>query len=391
MRLSFTQERRTELVSRMKDVEARLPEANRIERVRVLSALADDACHKMNLEAALDYSERALVLAQTVDGEAAVRPAAASRAFALMQAGRHFEARLFLDAGIDLARRGGGLLEQARAFNYFGVSVIEDDPRAALAAMLECATLAGQGGVRPLQGQALANASEGAADLGEWDLADRALADMALLTRDNGNDEDGAVLTAAMLTAHRGDPAAALAALADLEADGRRDWDLVQMRTWFLRVQALCLFLRGDAGDAAEAALASIAIEPAGGNAPTSLWTAVQAASARRDVAMIRTTLETTSALRGQWTALVRGTALAAIACLDDMADAASTMGDALNAWSAANLPLDHAYATLCALHVMPTSEVPVGHVDRARAYLTELRATSLLKLYDAVSAAQLS
>jgi class 3 adenylate cyclase len=386
VRINFTQEQRADLVSRITDVEVRLPEKNRIERVRVLSALADDACHKMAVEAALDYSDRALVLAQTLDGEAAVRPAAAARAFALSIAGRHFEARLFLDAGIDMARRGGSLLEQARALNYFGVSVIEDDPRAALAAMLECATLAGQGGVLPLQGQAFANASEGAADLGEWDLADRALADLALLTRESGKNEDGARMTAAMLTAHRDDPSAALAALAELESDRRQAWDVVQMRTWFLRVQALCLFLRGDSGDAAEAALASIALDPAGGNAPTSLWTAVQAASARRDVAMIRTTLETTSALRGQWTALVRGTALAAIACLDETADAASTMGDALNAWSAANLPLDHAYATLCALHVMPAANIRGGHVDGARAYLTELRALSLLRLFDAAA-----
>jgi class 3 adenylate cyclase len=386
VRINFTQDERAELVSRMRDVEVRLPEKNRLERVAVLSALADDASHSVLTAAALDYSDRALILAQTLDGEAAVRPAAASRAFALMQAGRHFEARLFLDAGIDMARRGGSLLDQARAFNYFGVAVTEDDPRAALAAMLECATLAGQGGVLPLQGQALANASESAADLGEWDLADRSLAEMALLAREGAKYEHGAIMTASMLTAQRGDPDAALEALAELDARHGQPWEVVQMRTWFLRVQSLCAFLRGDASDAAEAALTSIALDPAGGNAPTSLWVAVQAGCALHSADKVREALAATATLRGHWTALVRGTASAAVASLERSDDARQAMATALDAWSAADLPLDHASATLCALHVLPAADIPAGHVERARIYLSGLRAASLLRLYDATS-----
>jgi class 3 adenylate cyclase len=385
VRLNQPPERRAELVSRMRDVESRLSVENRSERVQVLAALSDDAAHSGLAEAALDYSERALVIAQTMDGEDAVRPAAAARAFALMLAGRHFEARLFLDAGVEMSRRGGSHLDQARALMYFGVAVMEDDPRAALDAMLECADRSGRGGVLPVQGLALANASEGAVDLGEWDTADRALAESALLIREASADDDGARMTAAMLTAHRGDPDAALSALEALDASRGQNWDILQMRTWYLRVQALCLFLRGDPDAAAEAAMTSVIRDPSGGNAPTSLWIAVQAASARRDVAQIRLALDATSALRGHWTALVRRTALAVVACLEREDGAAAAMGDVLDAWSAADLPLDHAFATLAALQVIGAAGMPSGHVDQSRAYLTELRATSLLRLYDQV------
>jgi hypothetical protein len=303
-----------------------------------------------------------------------------------MQAGRHFESRLFLDVGVDMARRSGSPTEQGRALMYLGVSVMEDDPRAALNAMLECAELTGRAGVRPMQGMALANSSEGAVDIGEWDVADRTLAELALLTREASADDDGAAMTKAMLMAHRGDPSAALAALADLESRRGHGWDVVGMRTWFLRAQAVCLFLAGDSSAAAETALISIDLDPAGSNAPTSLWIAVQAASALREGAKIRTALEATATLRGHWTALIRDTAAAAVACLEGSDGAGPTMAEALDAWSGADLPLDHASATLCALGVLPAADIPAGHVERARTYLSGLRATSMLRLYDAVS-----
>lgn len=384
VRLDHTVERRAVIVSRLLELESALPEEARAERVQVLCALADDASHALLMDSALDYSERALVLAQTMEGDDSVRPAAASRAFALMLAGRHFEGRLFLDAGVEMARRGGSPFDQARAFMYFGVSVMEDDPRASLEAMLECAVLTRKAGVRPVQGLALANSSEGAVDLGEWEIADQALDEMAELTRGESIDDDGATFTRAMLTAHRGDPERALATLAELESRRSFTWDVVQMHTWFLRVRALCFFLAGDAERASETAMTSLRLDPAGGNSPTSMWVAVQAASARRDVGEIREALEIAAALRGHWTALVRSTASAVVACLEDSDDATSRMTGALDGWSAADLPLDHAFATLCALYVLPATDIPLVHVDRARTYLDELRATSLLRLYDA-------
>ena len=353
----------------------------------MLCALADDASHALRIDDALDYTDRALVVAQAIEGDDAIRTAAASRAFALMLAGRHFEGRLFLDAGVEMARRGGSWFDQARAFMYFGVSVMEDDPRASLDSMLECAALTSKAGVRPIQGLALANASEGAVDLGEWEIADRALDEIADLMRNDSIDDDGSILTRAMLTAHRGDPEAALAALVDLEARRSTTWEVVQMHTWFLRVRSLCQFLAGDPDGAADTARMSLRLDPVGGNAPSSLWTAIHAASPRHEASEIRAALEATAALRGHWTALVRATASAVISCLEDDGDAATRMSAALDAWSSADLPLDHAFATLSAMYVLPPADVPTAHVDRARAYLSGLQATSLLALYDAACA----
>src|SRR3954453_10732550 len=105
---------------------------------------------------------------------------------------------------------------------------MEDDPRAAFDAMLECAAVASKSGYRPVQGLALANASEGAVDLGEWARADGALGEMADLTREDSIDDDGATLTRAMLTAHRGDPEQALASVVLLESRRSETWDSIQ-------------------------------------------------------------------------------------------------------------------------------------------------------------------
>jgi class 3 adenylate cyclase len=379
-----------EMPARLRDVESRLPDSSRAERVLVLAALAVWSSHAGETDAAIDYSEHALVLAQTLDDgerEAEVREAVSARAFATAMAGRHLESRLFMEALVTMARKTGSPIDEARSLMTFGVSVVEDDPRAALEAMLECAALSGAAGVKSMQGLALANASEGAADLGEWDVAERALNDAAVLSRGDGAGDDGATMTRAMLTAHREDPAAALRALDGLEARRAETWDtMVLMRTWFLRVRSLCRILAGDARGAASDARASLHLDSSGGNAPLSLWIAVQAGCALRDASHVRNALETTATLRGHWTRMTRATAWAAIAALEGGPRAGDAMRAALESWTAADLPLDHAFATLCALDVLPAAEVPVTDLTRARAYLEDLRATSLLRLFDAAS-----
>lgn len=381
-------EHRAEYLTRLVDVERRLSDDHRAERVLVLSALSAGATQDGRVEDTLGYSEHALVLAQMMDDDEPLRSAAGARAFALQAAGRHFEARLLMDAVVEMARRTGSPLEEARALLQFGTGVYEDDPRSALDAMLECAVQAGRAGVRPMQGLALANASEGAFDLGEWTTAERVLAEAALLTREQTLDDDGAVMTRAMLTAHRDDPAQALAALAELEVTRSDTWDIVLMRTWFLRVRAVCRLLADDAGGALEDASASLALDPSGANAPTSLWAAVQAACVLRDESAITAAVESTSRLRGHWIHLVRETARAGSAALSGADDASVLMETVLEAWLSSGLPLDHALATLCAVGVLPPQDVPAGHVARARGYLDGLRATCTLQLLDATARA---
>ena len=299
------------IVSRLLELEPQLPEEARAERVQVLCALADDASHALLIEAALDYSERALVIAQTTEGDDSVRPAAASRAFALMLAGRHFEGRLFLDAGVEMARRGGSPFDQARAFMYFGVSVMEDDPRASLEAMLECAVLTSKAGVRPVQGLALANASEGAVDLGEWDIADRALDEMAELTRGESIDDDGATFTRAMLTAHRGDPeggarrARRPRVTAEQHVGRRPDAHVVPARPRAVPVPGR----RPGRVRPRRHRPRCASTRPAATRRPRCGWPSRPRAHGATS-ARSATALEATAALRGHWTALVRATAI---------------------------------------------------------------------------------
>ena len=387
---SIPREHHKELGERRADVERRLPPERVAERVLILSDLSTAAAHSIDIAAALATSERALTLAQTLDddeaGEAPLREAVGSRAFATHMAGRHLEARLLFEAEVAMARRTQNLAAQARALMTFGVGINEDDPRAALEAMLECAALSASSGMRAVQGLALANASEGAVDLGEWDIAERALDAAAPLSRDERDDADGATMTRAMLVAHREDPQRALALLRELDARRAGSWDMVMMHTWFLRVQSLCRFLGGDPSGSVTDAAHSLELDPSGGNAGLSLWVAVQAGCALRDAGAVRAALESATGLRGQWMRLIRTTARASIAALEHQDGSAAAMASALEAWTSVGLPLDHAFAALCAVYVLPPGDVPHADVARARSYLKGLRAISMLRLYDAAA-----
>ncbi|MFZ2013928.1 MAG: hypothetical protein WAV00_08920 [Nocardioides sp.] len=218
VRGEFTQD----LADRLVDVETRLPEDCGRERVIVLSALAVRDAHARRVEQALGHSERALVLAQSMDlpdDDAALGEAVEARAFVLHMAGRHLESGVLESATVALTRRADNRVELARALLGYGVFLIEDDPRAALEAWLESARLAGSIGLRPMQALALANVSEAVADLGDFDAAEQALDESTSVMREEGTaDAVGFALTRTMLLAHHAEPAAALADIAGLEA-----------------------------------------------------------------------------------------------------------------------------------------------------------------------------
>jgi tetratricopeptide (TPR) repeat protein len=354
----------------------------------VLSALAFHDAHARRVPEALDRSERALVLAQSIDlpdDDATLAGSVESRAFAMHMAGRHLESAMLQNASLSMARRADNPLTLARALLSYGVTLHEDDPRASWEAMLESARLSGGIGMRPAQALALANASEFAVDLGDFDAAQEALDQAASVMRDEATpDAVGLALTRAMLLAHRGEPVPALAIIEDLEEQvGDALSGIVMMRTWLLRARALVRFLGGDAQAAADDAAESLATDPAGGNASLSLWMAVLAGSVLRDPPAIRAALDATSGLRGQWTRTARTTARACLAALENNTDAAEAMKTALDAWTAAELPLDHAFATLCAQYLLPAEPLLDADVQRARNYLQARRAHSLLGLLD--------
>jgi hypothetical protein len=110
---------------------------------------------------------------------------------------------------------------------------------------------------------------------------------------------------------------------------------------------------------------------------------AVLAGAARRDPAGITEALEATRALRGQWTRIARASADALVAALADAPDATADLQAALAGWTAADLPLDHAFATLSATYVLADHDPVRTDIERARAYLEALRATALLARYE--------
>ena len=160
MNVYATPDRVRELTTRLIDVEARIPDEHPVERVLALSALANRSGLGLKVEEALDYSERALVLAHSLDDEESLWPASHARGIALHLAGRPDEARLLLQAVVEMAHGNGSLLEEGRARMHLGIVVCEDDPRAGLEAAIGAAALSGRAGARPSQGLALANASE---------------------------------------------------------------------------------------------------------------------------------------------------------------------------------------------------------------------------------------
>ena len=281
-----------------------------------------------------------------------------------------------------LARRSGSAEVQVGAAMQGGVILATGQPRRAMAAFLDAAAIAARAGIRPGQAMGLANAAEAAIDLGDCDVAERALAEADQIGGSERLDQDGVALCHALLGVYRGDLVTAYAELDRLEADRRADWDAVQMTTWFLRTRGAARLVEGDWMAALADSQESIALEASGGNASTSLWQGIHAASRLRDAQVIVGLLEATSGLRGDWVDVARATADAAVDALGgDAVAGAEAMTASLAEWRDRDFPLDHAFASGIALHVLPPDLVPQDHVDSARAYLQGLQANGILRL----------
>ena len=381
-RYSFTGDALAEFVDRLKDVNRRLDQP-RPEKVLVLAALADNASSMGRHDDALQWSEAALVLAQTLRDDDALSAAAGARAWALFNADRHFEAVLLSEGVMSLARRSGSAEAQMTAAMRHGVVLATGDPRGAMDAFLDAAAIAGRAGIRPAQAMGLANAAESAIDLGELAVATRALAEADEIGGAVGLEQDGVALSKALLSAYLGDSATASTALDRLEAGRRPDWTAVQMTTWYLRTRSAVRLLDGDLASALADARESITLEASGGNASTSLWQGIQAAARLRDAETITDLLSATAGLRGEWVDGVRATADATLAALTGDPDSAvSRMRTALDHWRDRDLPLDHAFAAATARHLLPAELVPDDDVAAASAYLQGLDANGLLRLF---------
>ena len=284
---------------------------------------------------------------------------------------------------MSMARRSGSAQAQVGAVMQGGVILATGEPRRAMSAFLEAAAIAARAGIKPGQVMGLGNAAETAIDLGELDVAARALAEADEIGGGGTLDQDGVTLCHALLGVYRGDLVTAHADLDRLEADRRADWDAVQMTTWFLRTRSAVHLIEGDWAAALADARESIALEASGGNAANCVWQGVQAAARLGEADAIAALLADTAGLRGEWIDSVRATAEAAVVALHGDAKAgAEAITTVLTDWRDRDFPLDHAFAAGLALHVLPPDVVPQADVDAARAYLQQLHAEGILRLF---------
>ncbi len=372
---------RADVLHRLEEVDGRL-DGPGPTKVLVLAALSKAASMDGRPEAALRWSEEAMVRAQSIDDDEALIEAAGARAYALFNADRQFEAALLSEGRMNLARRSGSVQALLGAAMEGGVMLATSEPRRALEAFSEAADCAARAGIGPAQSMALANAAEAAIDLGELDTAQRCLREAGEIDGGDRLDQDGIALCHALLDAYRGDVETVDDALDELEARRRGAWEAVQMTTWFLRTRSAVRLLQGEWARALADATEAITLDPSGANSSTALWQGVHAASRLHDAAGITGLLDATSGLRGEWVGLVRDTAQAVLLSLDgDTASGADAMTAVLSKWRDRDFPLDHAFATAIATRALSEDVVPRAEVEAARTYLTGIEADGLLQL----------
>jgi len=346
-------------------------------RVELYARMAETHWVVGSSELALEWAERALILAEKLDLSELFADALGTRAAALFNLGRRREAMMLNEGILAFAEEAGSHRARAEALMSIGIAVIEDDPQAGLRAELDSAEAARKAGNRPLEALALANAAEAAVDLGRWVEADAALAALGEMDL-SGFLADGVALSAAILAAYRGDFASADARL---EGTASLEADFLASRTWYLRASSLVALLHGDLEGSYEHGMSAVHADPAGMNTPNAVWDAARAALWLRDAAKVRETLEATAPLRGRWAAAVKTTLQAGLAALEGRSEEASSgYREALDAWSSMDVPIDYAFTAIDAITLLPGDPMAIEAAERARAMLTELGAKPLLE-----------
>ncbi|MGQ0670435.1 MAG: adenylate/guanylate cyclase domain-containing protein, partial [Actinomycetota bacterium] len=238
-------DRRAESMERMEAALAALGEGgDATAQAELRTKLADGHVSTGSPERALESAERALALAERLDLTELLAEAIGAKSGALFNLGRHREAAMLAKGGLTLAEEFGSLQTRASALNHVGVQVSEDDPKEGLQAFLDAADAARRAGIRGLEVIALANAVETAIDVGRWAEADAVLA--ALEGKEiTGFTGAGVTFGEALLAAFRGDLASAAESL-DEVASRMEAAEMLQERTWHLRVRSVVNLMKGD-------------------------------------------------------------------------------------------------------------------------------------------------
>ncbi|HET7900719.1 MAG TPA: adenylate/guanylate cyclase domain-containing protein [Candidatus Nanopelagicales bacterium] len=369
------------------EVLAELGDSEPARRARLHAAYADRGNTTGRRELAIEHSETAIVLAQSLDDEVALRESVAAHAWALLGAGREYEARLLWDGAVALARRNGSPAALGRVLLQASTVAFGDDPISAITLADEATEYLTRTGTRWGLVTNLSNLVEACVDAGRWETAEDALARLHQLEPTEDENPDAVTFGAAMLVAHRGEPSRAL----DMLAAGPAFEDMeFSMHTWALRVRALAHHLGGDDAAALADVRESLARDPRGANSATSYWVGVQAACTLHDRVALGELLADAVTFRGRASTAVSRVATAALLLLatsapaSDRSRAARYVREALDIMLELDLPLDHAAVVLAVACAGGPSAPPPADLERARTYLAERGAVAMQRLYAA-------
>ncbi len=265
----------------------------------------------------LEWSERALSLIQQTDDDEGLISALEARSFVLFRTGRRRESVILMRGAIDVAEASAMNEKVVEALAMISIYSLDDDPRDALAAQRRAVEIARRSGLRPHEMSNLANLTEGAALLGEWEVARSGLAGLdAIEIPESSWHFLYRELTRSLLIALTEDLNEGLR-LSDLVAEPIATSENLPLRATHLWERALMHLLSGETATALAEAVASVQTDATGINAGEALRIQARAASWLHDIEGARSALAAMEVMRGRVMAATRATTAAGIAALE--------------------------------------------------------------------------
>jgi class 3 adenylate cyclase/tetratricopeptide (TPR) repeat protein len=351
------------------------------ERVRAQLAIELCSAHSLagSPERALEWAERALVLAEQLDDIELLAGAIGAKGAALFNLGRHREAVILVRGQVALAEASGVLREQATGLLYLSVFVLDDDPREAISAAVESTELARRAGVGGPEITNLLNAAEISVLLGETKDARAAISEL----RQRGLSPEHAIFldcVEAMLRGLTGDGSEA-SALLEAHLVHMSATEMVTARTTYWRARSLVSLAAGDLETARREAATAVSADPLGINSPYALAFQARASLWLRSAAEAREALSAMKGFRGRWMAATRLTTEAGLAALEgQVEESAESYREAIEAWRTLDCTLDLAMCELDLVLLLGPDSPVSSAAKEARDIFTQIGATPFLE-----------
>ncbi|MGB9113392.1 MAG: adenylate/guanylate cyclase domain-containing protein [Acidimicrobiales bacterium] len=343
------------------------------QTIAELEAMSGDQRH------AHEWAERALEIVDKIDAPETFLDALQAKAHSLFAMGRHKEALILYRGGAGIAETTGLLVQLADYLTSLSVTATE--LRESLDAAHRAVTVARRGGARQLETINLLNVVEFSLLLGEWETARSAIADVDALHlgAENLSQIHYREFARALLEGLTGDIDKAMR---DLERLGQEveSEAFIHSRATYLWYRALLRLITGDFESAHADAVAAVAIDPAGINAPSALQIQARSALWLRDEQRAAAALAAIRPFQGRRMVALRQTVEAGIVALRrDLEQSVSTYADATRAWRELESPLDLALCQLDMAFLLDARPEAAEAAAVAREAIESLGVTPLL------------